>query len=133
MVSSLVYLDASAIVRLVLEEPGWEALVDLLREHPHRVTSALSVAEVGRAVRRAGAVPQRNARATAVLDGLDQVAISAAVLRRAGELEPATLRTLDAIHLATALALGRVDAFVAYDARLAAAATMHGFRVAALP
>ena len=53
-------------------------------------------------------------------------------LDRAGELEPTAMSTLDAIHLATALALGAVlDAFVAYDEQLLAAAARHGLPAAA--
>jgi predicted nucleic acid-binding protein len=129
VVGSLLYLDASAIVRLVLEEPGWEALAAHLRGHPHRVTSLLSGVEVRRAIRRAGPSPERITRATSVLNRLDQVALSADLLSRAGEIEPATVRTLDAIHLATALELRPVDGFVTYDVRLASAAALHGFRV----
>lgn len=129
MVGGVVYLDASAIVRLVLEEPGWEALVRYLHEHPTRATSALSATEVIRAIRRADASVERIIRATAVLDRLDQVSLSPDLLRRAGELEPASLRTLDAIHLATALEVGPLDAVVTYDGRLGDAVGRYGLRV----
>ena len=131
MVAAVVYLDASAIVRLVLEEPGSEALLVYLHEHPVRVTSALSTAEVVRAVRRSGGTLDRLVRATAVLDRIDRVDLSRDLLRRAGELEPPSLRTLDAIHLATALEVGPLAGFVAYDVRLAAAAAAYGLTVEA--
>jgi predicted nucleic acid-binding protein len=131
VVAGLVYLDASAIVRLVLEEPGWEGLVGFLREHPTRVTSALSTTEVIRAVRRAGGSAETMGRAHAVLGRLDQVGLSPDLLRRAGELEPAHLRTLDAIHLATALELAPLAAMVTYDDRLGKATASYGLRVEA--
>ena len=131
MTSGRVYLDSSAIVRLVLAEPGWESLVEFLRQHPLRVTSALSGTEVRRAVRRAEAGSERAVRSAAVLARIDQVTISSDLLRRAGDLEPSSLRTLNALHLATALELGPLTAFVTYDDRLADGARVHDLRVAA--
>ena len=129
MVGGRVYLDASAIVRLILEEPGWELLVEYLREHPERVTSNLSVTEVTRAVRRSDPSTARSRRAAAVLDRIDRVTVTADLLRRAGELEPASLRTLDALHLATALEVAPIAAFVTWDVRLAEAARVNGLSV----
>jgi len=120
---SAVYLDASALVKLVVREPESVALMEFLREHPDRVSSALALAEVPRALRRArfGAAERRRARE--VLARVALVDIDRRALAAAAAIEPPTVRTLDAIHLATALALREdLAALVTYDRRLAVAA-----------
>ena len=120
---SAVYLDASALVKLVVREPESVALMEFLREHPDRVSSALALAEVPRALRRArfGAAERRRARE--VLARVALVDIDRRALAVAAAIEPPTVRTLDAIHLATALALREdLAALVTYDRRLAVAA-----------
>lgn len=120
---SVVYLDASALVKLVVREPESVALMEFLREHPDRVSSALALAEVPRALRRArfGAAERRRARE--VLARVALVDIDRRALTAAAAIEPPTVRTLDAIHLATALALREdLAALVTYDRRLAVAA-----------
>jgi len=120
---SAVYLDASALVKLVVREPESVALMEFLREHPDRVSSALALAEVPRALRRArfGAAERRRARE--VLARVALVDIDRRALAAAAAIEPPTVRTLDAIHLATALALHEdLAALVTYDRRLAVAA-----------
>jgi uncharacterized protein len=122
-----VFLDSSALVKLVRPEPETEALRRFLTE-PRRplLISELAVTEVTRAARRVGVDP------TDALAECDVVLLRSEDLVRASELEPPALRTLDAIHLATALALGDVlDAFVAYDEQLLAAAARHGLPTAA--
>jgi len=120
---SVVYLDASALVKLVVREPESVALMEFLQEHPDRVSSALALAEVPRALRRArfGAAERRRARE--VLARVALVDIDRRALAAAAAIEPPTVRTLDAIHLATALALHEdLAALVTYDRRLAVAA-----------
>jgi uncharacterized protein len=120
---SLVYLDSSALVKLVVREPESVALMAFLRERPDRVSSALALAEVPRALRRArfGAAERRRARE--VLARVALVDIDRRALAAAAAIEPPTVRTLDAIHLATALALREdLAALVTYDRRLAVAA-----------
>jgi len=120
---SVVYLDASALVKLVVREPESVALMEFLREHPDRVSSALALAEVPRALRRArfGAAERRRARE--VLARVALVDIDRRALAAAAAIEPPTVRTLDAIHFATALALREdLAALVTYDRRLAVAA-----------
>ena len=93
------------------------------------VSSALAWTEVIRAVRRARG---RVARARDVLEGIALVPIDDGILRGAADLAPVALRTLDAIHVATALSLrGDLASLVTYDDRLAAAATAAGIRVVA--
>jgi predicted nucleic acid-binding protein len=116
----VLYLDASAIVKLVRSEPETPALVEAIRADPEVISSALSWTEVVRAARRAKV---RTTRATAVLDGIGAVPIDDGILRDAAELAPASLRTLDAIHLASARSLGEdIDAVVTYDERMIEAA-----------
>jgi uncharacterized protein len=118
----MLYLDSSAIVKLVAPEPQTAGLVETLRSDPDAISSALAQVEVTRAVMRAGA-PARMSRAAAVLERIALVPIDAGILARAAELQPADLRTLDAIHLATALLLQwDIAGLITYDTRLAAAA-----------
>ena len=125
-----VYLDTSAIVKLVTVEPGTDALLTSLARWTDRVSSVISRAEVHRAIRRTGGSAAIRARADEVLSALVLVRLDDAVLTRAAALRDPLLRTLDAIHLASALSLGdEPDAFITYDARLARAAARQRLRV----
>lgn len=126
-----VYLDASAVAKRILEEPGWQALDRYLEGRPVRVASAIAAVEVRRAVARASGSPQLLDRAEQVLRRLDLVDVTRRMLDVASRLEPPVLRTLDAIHLATALELAPLDSLVTYDARLAEAARSNGIAVVA--
>ncbi len=118
-----VYIDASAIVKLVKTEPESDALISTLARWPDRVTVALAQVEVHRALRRMGASRVEHARADAVLGGLVMLRIDDAIIGRAAALKDRSLRTFDAIQLAAALTLGDDPAaFITYDARLARAA-----------
>jgi predicted nucleic acid-binding protein len=118
-----VYLDTSAIVKLVVPERETEALLGWLEGWPDRVSSALARVEVHRALWRAGASRAVRARADAVLSGLVLLRLDDQVLSQAAVFKTPSLRALDAIHLASALSLGDApEALVTYDARLAAAA-----------
>ena len=125
----MLYLDSSAIVKLVSREPETTALVDVVRDDPALISSALSWTEVVRAVRRGGGAIDR---AETVLRGLAMVPIDEGIVRSAAALPPPALRTLVAIHLATALSLaGDVSRLITYDGRLAEAAAAAGVDVAA--
>ena len=116
-----VYLDASALVKLVVPEPESPALRAELARWDRRVSSALVRAELIRAAARVGAAARRLAER--VLTTLDLIAVDDAILDAAGRVRPADLRTLDAVHLVSAQALGpALGGFVAYDARLLAGA-----------
>jgi len=130
-VSDIAYLDSSAIVKTIVEEPESRALDRFLIGFETHVSSELARAEVVRAVRRAQ--PQVSLQRTyAVLERLVLVEVSDTTLDGAGLLEPATLRTLDAIHLTTAQALlQQLGSFVSYDERMAAAAAALGLPVEA--
>ena len=116
-------------MKLVTREPGTPELLEEVRADPEVVSSALAWTVVVRAVRRSG---RRPARAEAVLERVALVPIDDGGNRSASRLSPASLRTSDAIHLATALNLeGDIAAIVTYDIRLAEAATGAGLEVRA--
>jgi predicted nucleic acid-binding protein len=116
----MLYLDSSAIVKLVSREPESDALVRAVRVDASLISSALSYVEVVRAVRR---VRGHVRRAETVLGGIALVPIDDGIVRSAADLPSSSLRTLDAIHLATALSLrSDVTRLVTYDTRLAEAA-----------
>ena len=124
------YLDASALVKLVDREPETVALRRFLRGKRNLVASAIARTEVLRAVLDRGA--DRARRAREVLASIELIRVSDRVLMIAGTLRPPEVRTLDAIHLATARELGDFLArIVTYDDRLALAASTHGLTVVA--
>jgi predicted nucleic acid-binding protein len=115
----------------VRTEPETRALRDFLAQHLLRLTSALSIVEVSRAAMRHGTRAERD-KAEEVMEGVVVVKLTPEMLDLAATLEPATLRSLDAIHLATALHLiaeqaVEISHFVVYDHRLAVAARDAGF------
>jgi predicted nucleic acid-binding protein len=122
------YLDSSAIVKLAVEEPESTALRRYLRRRRPIVASALARTEVLRALLPLGEPAVRAGRD--VLARVDLVRVSDRVLTAAGSLLPHELRSLDAIHLATAqqfdIELAHV---VTYDDRMAAAARAFGLCV----
>jgi predicted nucleic acid-binding protein len=128
-VTAAVYLDASAFVKLIRAEAESAALRDWLASHRERTSSTLLRTEVLRAVRIADASDLTRARE--LLDAVALVPIDDTVLEAAGLLDPGLLRTLDAIHLATASYLGSdVDVLVTYDRRMIEAAGRLGLPVA---
>ncbi len=127
--SGRVYLDASAAVKLVVREAESRSLKQFMRDRTTRMSSRVLTVELLRAVRRAG--PTSAGQAQSLLDVMELVELNAVIASRAAALEPAGLRSLDAIHLASALELGEeLDAFITYDARQAAAARELGLPVA---
>ena len=119
-------MDSSALVKLVLPEPETEALRELLAGWPERVSSALVRVEILRAVRRVTAAGAYQ-RAENLVSRVGLVAVDRAVLGLAARLAPPGLRSLDAIHLATALSIGDdLGGIVSYDARLSEAARRSG-------
>ena len=126
----LLYLDSSAIVKLVAREPESGALHALVSKGGDAVASALASVEVRRAVQRIGGAGIMLERAKSVLDRIAMIKIDDAILERAAHLEPVGLRSLDAIHLATALSVQEhLEAFLVYDQRLGAAASELGLQV----
>ncbi|GAA4682440.1 type II toxin-antitoxin system VapC family toxin [Phytohabitans rumicis] len=131
----MIYLDSAALVKLVRTESESAALVTWLNDRPEEplIASALVEVEVPRALRRAQ--PGVLGAVAGVLARVNRVEINAAVRATAGAYPDPGLRSLDAIHLATAellVASGKaVSAFVTYDKRLAAAAGQVGLPVEA--
>jgi hypothetical protein len=125
------YIDASAAVKLVVEEVETDALRRWIQDiEGQLITSDLTRTELIRATRRV--VPDRLGRAHDVLDALEIVGLPSKLFRQAGLIEPRSLRSLDAIHLAAALELGdELDGIVTYDDRLADAANQLGIPVVA--
>lgn len=124
------YLDSSALVKLAVEEPESTALRRYLRRRTPLLSSALARTEVLRALLSEGEAGA--ARARAVLARVDLVRVSDTIIVTAGSLLPPEVRSLDAIHLATALQLGRdLGTLVTYDDRMAAAARGLHLRTAA--
>jgi uncharacterized protein len=124
----LLYLDSSAIVKLVVPEPETQALRELLRSWPERVSSVVARIEVGRVARRIGGGAVRRART--VLSRIALVGLDEPVVRLAAALGPSELRLLHAIHLATAISLRRdLGALCAYDVRLGSAAVAKSIEV----
>jgi uncharacterized protein len=133
---ALFYADTSALVKLIWEEPESEALRTYLADD-ELICSELALAEVPRAIRRATAADSGLdaallvERARDLLDAVALLPLDAGVLELAGSLTEPALRTLDAIHVASALELSPVDSFVSYDERQAAAARLAGLRTVA--
>jgi predicted nucleic acid-binding protein len=121
------YLDSSALVKLALTETESGAVQTFIDEIDEVVTSRVGIVETRRAVARTNGT---DAAADVPLTSVAAIELDPAIAATAAVLLPSGLRTLDAIHLATALALYRVDAFVTYDTRLAEAARSLGFAVA---
>lgn len=123
------YVDTSALVKLMVAEVETLSLQAWLGESDRQLVACdLVRTELIRAVRRA--VPDRMLQARAVLDAVVLTQVTPAVFENAGRLDPAGLRSLDAIHLAAALDLGDdLDGLVTYDDRLAEAAEFNGVAV----
>jgi predicted nucleic acid-binding protein len=128
----LLYLDSSALVKLVLPEAESAALLESLAAWPARVTSELTRVEVIRAARRASEDAEVEQRAEEVIASLHLLRLDGEILDRAARMEPRTLCSLAAVHLASALSLGEdLGAIAIYDNGFATAATAIGLTVLA--
>jgi uncharacterized protein len=132
-----VYLDSSALLKRVVAEPDSPALQATLRSHVGSqavlVSSSLAWVEVSRALRRASAIDpglHPDALTDVALSGVLERPVDAEVVALARRVTPLVLRSLDAVHVATAL-LVDADVVVSYDDRLVAAVREHGLEVAA--
>lgn len=130
------YADASALVKLVREEAESGALRAFLAD-ADLVSSELVLTEIPRAVHRAVAQEPKLPldllleRAGELIDALALRPLDRALLAAAGALAEPALRALDAIHVASAVDLDPIEAFVTYDDRQAAAARLAGLRTMA--
>lgn len=126
----LTYLDSSAIVKLAILEPESVALRRYLVRRQPLVSSTLARTEVARALMPSG--PAAVARGEEVIRRIQLLRINDRVLSEAGRLEPPELRSLDAIHLASARELGKsIRQIVTYDDRMVEAARNLGWTVVA--
>jgi uncharacterized protein len=132
----LFYADASALVKLVREEPETAALHAFL-DDADLVSSELVLTEVPRAIRRAAAhdpdlpLGPLMDRSGDLLDVVALLPVDRALLTAAGAISEPALRALDAIHVAAAVDLSPIDGFVSYDERRSAAARLAGLRTVA--
>jgi predicted nucleic acid-binding protein len=125
--AALVYLDSSAFVKLVLAEPETSALLTALEGVERLVASEILEVEVLRATRRGGGDA---AAARDQLAAVRLLPLGREIRGWASELDPPSVRSLDAIHLATALSLGeRLDGLYTYDERMSLAARQAGLEV----
>jgi predicted nucleic acid-binding protein len=134
----IAYIDTSALLRIVLREPG---ALDDLRTYDALVSSELIAVESARTIDRLrlqgalsmGEAAERIAAVSQWLEAIDLVLLRPPVLSRASDPMPMPLGTLDAIHLATALVwrdrIGPVPQVATHDGALGAAARAFGFDV----
>ncbi|WP_033436234.1 type II toxin-antitoxin system VapC family toxin [Saccharothrix sp. NRRL B-16314] len=130
----MIYLDTSALVKLVRREPGTAELAEWLNAEDQvgaqRVSSVLAEVELSRALRRSS--PRALAGVPLVLSDMYLVEMTPMVRQTAASYSDPLLRSLDAIHLATAQVLaGGLHKFVSYDKRLLEAAASSGLPTAA--
>lgn len=125
--SPVAYLDSSALVKLIAIEAETAALRQELRRWPDRASSLLAMVEVARTARRLGG--HAPAIAVGVLAGLRLLAIDP-IVPAAAQIGGTTLRSLDAIHLATAASISRqLGALITYDERMISEAQTLGLPV----
>jgi predicted nucleic acid-binding protein len=125
-----VYLDTSALGRVLLGEPDAASVLSALADFDHHIASRLLRIELRRLAGRHGVLDQ----ADQVLGAVALIPMDEALLAAAETVPPALVGTLDAVHLATAVRLaadGAVEAMMTFDHRLAEGARHHGLEVVA--
>lgn len=130
----MIYLDTSALVKLIRSETESDQLGDWLDDHTEIpwITSSLAEAELPRAIR--SAAPEGLPAVPSILARLDRFEIDAVIRATAATYQEPSLRSLDAIHLATAQVASSaapLTALITYDTRLAEAAEALGMTVVA--
>jgi uncharacterized protein len=129
LVGSVACLDSSAFVKRIVAEPESLALRRAIARWPQGASSTLLRAETIRPLRRSGNTAQIPV-ARRLVRAVSMIRLDEPLLDRAADLEPGELRTLDAIHLASALQIGQdLGVMIAYDSRLTAAAQAYGLAV----
>lgn len=129
--TQVAYLDASAMIKLARVEPHSDACRRFLSTQPtDLVSSQIVVTETHRSLRRLADSDQPAAALDDYFQFMFLLSINEQLVRDAAALAPTTLRTLDALHVASALRMrNQITAFVTYDLRQAAAATLVGLPV----
>jgi uncharacterized protein len=127
---TIAYLDSSAFVKLIVSEPESTALARSLARWPQLASAALLRTEAVRALRHSGN-DRHVATARSLMRSVYLIQLDEVLLDRAADMPPAALRSLDAVHLATAMSLGPdLGVVFAYDERLKQAAEGAGLQVA---
>jgi uncharacterized protein len=125
--TSLAYIDASALAKLILDEPQSPEMRRWYIESERVASSRVGLVETRRAIARWDHDP---VHLDTILRSIEVLELDASIARVAATVPPNRLKTLDAIHLASAQALGaELDAFVTYDDHLASAARNVGLPV----
>ena len=126
----MIYLDSAAVVKLVHAESESQALREWLDERADIAWTSSTLVEVESFRALARYAPEAITRLHPVLDLIDLVDMDPSIRILAQTLKPVTVRSLDAIHLGTALSIrSRLTSFVTYDKRLADAAAAAGLSV----
>lgn len=124
----MIYADTSALAKLVVAEAETPVLRDWIsRQDAGLVTNSIGVVELRRLAARVS--QQAVDTATLLLGRIDRVSLTPAALALAGQLPPLEVRTLDALHIASAAELLELQAVLTYDPRLADAAAAYGLPV----
>ena len=124
------YLDASALVKLATLESETAALREHLASYSQRSTSRLAMVEVPRALTRRGTDGAGVEALHVAFEGIVVINLDEGIAAIAAALTPGSLRSLDAIYLASAISIGQeLEAFITYDIRLADAARAAGLTV----
>lgn len=130
----MIYLDTSALAKLLIAEPETPELriwlIAQAKQREYATTSAMSRVELMRAVARYGE-PGQTERARYLLDGVDILPLTETLIALAETIGPAALRSGDAIHLAAATQIKQeLTAFVTYDHRMLASCLELGLATA---
>lgn len=126
--AELIYADSSALVKLLIEEPESAALEREIAKGSMLTTSRIAIVEVSRATALCDPSPEKAEETRRLLSSCLLVQVTEEVLESALTLVTEHIRTLDAIHLATALRMN-AQRIVTYDRRMLAAAAAHGIAV----
>ena len=125
-----IYLDTSALGRVLLAEPDATAIRSVLDQHDDWWSSELLVVELRRFAAREGLTDP----AEKLLEEIDLLSVDSDTLQRASRVEPSGVRSLDAIHLDAAIRLterGKIGSVLTYDHQLQAGCRHHGLDIAA--
>lgn len=125
-----IYVDTSALGRVLLAEPDAKAIHSVLDQHDDWWCSELLVVELRRFATREGLVDP----AEKLLEEVELLGVDSDVLQRASRIDPSEVRSLDAIHLDAAVHLseqGKIEAVLTYDHQLQAGCRHHNLEVAA--
>jgi uncharacterized protein len=125
----LIYVDTSALLKLLRPDEHSLAFASYVDGHADMVSSTLLAIELRRGVLRSA--PRALPRVDLLLSRVELIGMEAPVVESASRLPDPMLRTLDAIHVATAVLLrDDIEALVSYDQRMLDAAASHGLPVA---